>query len=363
MSAMGEVISFNRGVPATSALPSKSVSEAASDVLSADGENLLQYGDSRGYLPLRKTIAKKYGANSGSEVLVSNGSLQILDALAHTYLSPGDSVLVERPTYDRALTIFSRVGADAFGVELEEDGIDVNRFDELLKSINPKLFYTIADFHNPTGVTTTGDKREKVVELAKDSGLTVIEDSPYRKLRYIGEDEPSYRSFDSESVIQMSSVSKLVSPGIRVGWIVAEKDVIDKTAQFVEDTYITPNLLSQGVVNKLMKDGWIEGNIKRLVQLYRPRLEATLSGLEKYFAQAKWIKAKGGFFVGVWLPDSTDVQSFYAKANDQGLILSSPDGFYPDYSGEGFVRLPFPALSTSEIESGVKKLTKAWNES
>lgn len=359
---MGEVISFNRGVPATSALPSKSVSEAASDMLEVDGENLLQYGDSRGYLPFRKTIAEKYEADSESEVLVGNGSLQILDALAHVYLSPGDSVLVESPTYDRALTIFDRVGVDVFGVELEENGIHVDQFEQLLKGVNPKLFYTIADFHNPTGVTTAGSKREKVVKLAKDSGLTIIEDSPYRKLRYFGEDEPSYRSFDSESVIQMSSVSKLVGPGIRVGWIVARKEIIDETAQFVEDTYITPNLLSQGVVNKLMRDGWIEENIKRLVKLYKPRLEATLSGLDKYFGQSQWIKAKGGFFVGLWLPDSTDVRSFYSKAKNQGLILSSPDGFYPDYSGEGFVRLPFPALSPSEIESGVQKLAKAWSE-
>lgn len=357
---MEDVISFNRGVPATSSLHPNEVSEAAAVVLKEDGKNVLQYGDSRGYLPLREAVADRYGADSSPQVLVGNGSLQILDSLAHVYLSPGDSVLVEKPSYDRSIKIFDRLGMNVCGVEMEEDGVNVEAFAELVERVGPKLFYTVADFHNPTGITTSEKKREGVVEIALDAGLTIVEDSPYRRLRYFGEDEPTYRSIDPGPVVQMSSVSKLISPGIRVGWIIADEGVIDDVAKFAEDTYITPSLLSQAVVSQLMRTGWVEENVSKLVDLYRPRLEATLSSLERWLPQADWVEAEGGFFVGLWLPESTDVREFYSAAEDRGLILSSPEGFYPDYDGEGFVRLPFPALTPEEIEAGVQRLASVW---
>lgn len=359
---MDDVISFNRGVPAMSALPPSAVSEAVATVLEEDGKNLLQYGDSRGYLSLREEIASRYGANSSSEILIGNGSLQILDSLAHIFVSPGDLVLVEAPSYDRAITIFDRVDADTYGVKMEKEGVDIDRFTDLVERLDPELFYTIADFHNPTGITTSGDKRKKVAKIARDAGVTIIEDSPYRRLRYFGENEPTYRNLSPENVIEMSSVSKLVSPGIRIGWIVASEETIDRVAQFSEDTYITPNLLSQGVVSQLMKSGWVEKNVGQLIDLYSPRLQATLDTLRKAFPQADWVEAQGGFFVGLWLPESTDVKKFYETANEEGLILSSPQGFYPNYSGEGFVRLPFPALTPAEIEAGVNRLAKAWKK-
>ncbi len=357
---MEEVISFNRGVPATSSLHPDEVSDAAAAVLEEDGKNVLQYGDSRGYPPLRQEVADKYGGDSRAEVLVGNGSLQILDSLAHVYLSPGDAVLVEKPSYDRSIKIFDRVGVNVFGVEMEKDGVNLGKFADMVDRVDPKLFYTVPDFHNPTGITTSGKKRKRVAEMARDAGMTIIEDSPYRRLRYSGEDEPTYRSIAPDCVVQMSSVSKLISPGIRVGWIIAREELIDEVARFSEDTYITPSLLSQGVVSHLMRTGWVEENVKRLVDLYKPRLDATLSSLGELFSQADWVEARGGFFVGLWLPEGTDVEKFYGQAKNEGLTLSSPKGFYPDYDGERFVRLPFPALKPEEIEAGVSRLASIW---
>ena len=362
MTEKNQPISFNRGVPATQSLPSRKVGEVTAEVLREEGDTLLQYGDSRGYLPLREKIVDGCENPTEDQVLVGNGSLQILDMITHIYVEQGDSVLVEKPSYDRAITLFRRAGAKVSAVSLEKDGMNLDELAELLERDRPSLIYTIADFQNPTGITATTEKRKALTELAAKYGTIVVEDSPYRNLRYRGEVEPTVRSFDPDNILRLSSYSKLVSPGMRVGWLVGKSEVIEELADYAEDTYITPNLLSQGIVSKLMGSGWLEENIKQLVSLYEPRLRATLESLEKYFPESDWVEAEGGFFVGLWLPDPSKVDQFYEKAEGENLILSSPDGFFADGESEGFLRLPFPALSVSEIETGVKRLARAWKE-
>lgn len=353
-------VSFNRGVPATQSLPSRKIGEVAEKVLDRYGDSLLQYGDSRGFSPLRDGLADWYEGATREEILIGNGSLQILDMIANLHINPGDTVLVESPSYDRAITIFERVSAEVLGVKLEKDGPNLDELERLLETHRPKLFYTIPDFQNPTGVCASAKKREKVAGLAAEYGTMVVEDSPYRKLRYRGEEKPTLRSFNPEEVVQTSSFSKLVGPGMRVGWVVGNSKIIDDLAVFAEDTYITPSLLSQGLINHLIEEGWLEKNIEDLIALYNPRLEATLDSLEEYFPEADWVPAQGGFFVGLWLPDNTEVNKFYNRAEEENLILSSPKGFFPDRGDEGFVRLPFPALSPGRIEEGVERLGKVW---
>jgi len=353
-------VSFNRGVPATKSLPKEKVGDVAESLLDQYGESLLQYGDSKGFKPLREELADWYEDVTSDEILVGNGSLQILDIIANLYVDRGDSVLVESPSYDRAITIFRRAGAEVHGVKLEKDGPNLEELENLFENDRPEVFYTIPDFQNPTGVCVSGAKRREIARLAEEYGVLVVEDSPYRRLRYGGEPEPTLREFNPYGILQMSSFSKLIGPGVRVGWVVGVGDIIDKLSGYAEDTYITPGLLSQGVVFRLIEDGWLEENIEDLISLYEPRLETTLNSLEKYFPESDWIRARGGFFVGLWLPDGTDVEQFYERANDDGLILSSPEGFFPDRGGEGFVRLPFPALSPDRIEEGVKRLGEVW---
>lgn len=357
-----DTISFNRGIPAERSLPVEKVEEITSKIMDQDGTSLLQYGDSRGFPPLRKKLAEDSEGITKDEVLVSNGSLQILDIITKLYVDKEDHVVIERPSYDRAITIFDRTGGEVVGVDLQKDGVDIEGFERILDTYQPELFYTIADFHNPTGVTTSGSKRERIAELAADYNTLIVEDSPYRKLRYRGEEEPTLRSFKPENVLKISSFSKLICPGIRVGWVMGQPSIVKEIADYSEDTYVTPNLLSQGIVNRLIRDGWLEENLQELISLYRPRLQVTLGSLEEYFPGADWIQAEGGFFVGLWLPDKTKEDEFYNRAKEESLILSSSDGFFPDQSNEGFVRLPFPALTTGEIEEGVKRLAKAWHE-
>lgn len=353
-------IPFNRGVPATETFPRNKIGKVAREVMDQYGSSLLHYGDARGFSPLRNKLADWYDGANGENILIANGSLQILDMIANLYLETGDTVVVESPSYDRAITIFNRAGAEVVGVELERDGPNPGELKDLLEAHNPEIFYTIPDFQNPTGISASKERREQVVGLTEKFDTLVLEDSPYRRLRYFGAEKPTLRSLCPERVVQISSFSKLIGPGVRVGWVVGDSEIIDSVAVYAEDTFISSGLLGQGVVNELIKEGWLEGNIRKLISLYKPRLEATLESLEDYFSEADWVRAQGGFFVGLWLPDATEVGEFYNRAKDAGLVLSSAEGFFPERGGEGFVRLPFPALPPDRIEEGVKRLGKVW---
>lgn len=289
-------------------------------------------------------------------VLVSNGSLQIEDFLTRLLTSPGNVVLVENPSYDRAITIFQRAGARVVGVPLEPDGFDVGALESLIKSLKPKSFYIIPDFQNPTGVTTSLAKRERLVDLAERCDFWVLEDSPYRDLRYVGEELPTVFSLGSQKVLHLSSFSKILSPGIRVGYVIGPESVIQQLARMAEDTYVSPSMISQGIVYEYCRRGWLEPNIARLRDMYRPRLERVTSALNEYLAEAHWTRPEGGFFIGVYLVPPVNMSTLRAKARDMGVLLSDGQGFFPESGGDLFLRLPFCALSLDEIEEGIARL-------
>lgn len=355
-------IYFNRGVPAGDSLPGKKIARLVPRLFE-DGKNgLLRYGDSKGYRPLREALAENYSGAKKENVLVGNGSLQILDLIAAHHLNKGDVVAVERPTYDRALKIFKRAGLKVIGVGLEKDGIDIAGLKRVVEEREPELLYTISDFQNPTGTTMVEEKRRQIAELGAKEEFTILEDSPYRKLRYRGEAVPTIRHYNPDNTLQISSFSKLICPGLRVGWLVGRTGTVNELAGYAEDTYISPNQMSQGIVEGLVRDDWFSERVCELIDLYRPRLTATLESLEEFFPEASWVEAEGGFFVGLWLPETGKTERFYKEAGERGLVLSSPEGFFPKRGGEGFVRLPFPALAPSSIEEGVRRMAETWHE-
>lgn len=289
-------------------------------------------------------------------VLVSNGSLQIQEFLTRLLTAPGDVVLVERPSYDRAITIFRRAGTQVVGAPLKPDGFDVGSLERLVEKERPRFFYVIPDFQNPTGVTTSSAKRERLVELAERYDFWVVEDNPYRDLRYFGEEVPTIFSLDSEKVLYLSSFSKVLSPGMRVGYLIATRKLVKDLAKIAEDTYITPSMIGQGIAYEYCRRGWLESNIDRLKDIYRPRLEALASALEAYLPQAQWTKPEGGFFVGVYLPPEVDTSLLRASAHEMGVLLSDGRGFFSDADGDSFLRLPFCALSVEEIREGIARI-------
>src|SRR5919205_694664 len=217
---MNDKIVFTRGVPPPEAFPVDELRACFEAAIRNDPPVVLQYGQQPGYAPLRHELASEYGVSDG-EVLIGNGSLHLQDLVSAHLLSPGMAVFTEQPSYDRAITTFRRRGARVIGIPLEEDGIGVERLEAALRRGVPAFLSLVPDFQNPAGATLSLEKRRRVVELANEHGFWVIEDVPYRKLRYRGEDLPLLRSINPSRVITMSSFSKLLSPGIRVGFMIA----------------------------------------------------------------------------------------------------------------------------------------------
>lgn len=350
-------ITFTRGVPPAEALPGAVLADCAAQALRDDPTVLLQYGPALGYLPLRRWLAEYRGVTV-DQVLISNGSLQIMGFLCRALLSPGDTVLVESPSYDRAITIFRGHGAHVVGVPLESDGPSLAALEDALKSHRPKLLYVIPDFQNPAGVTASLAKRRRIAELSRQHGFWVVEDVPYRHLRYSGVEEPTIFSIAPERVLQLSSFSKLLSPGIRTGYLIGSAEVVARLAKVAEDAYITPVLPTQGIVYEFCRRGLVEPTIAQLKDLYRPRLAATLESLAVELPSADYSRPEGGYFVGVNLATSIPSATLLARAKEAGLILTNGDGFFVEPPVRTFVRIPFCGVSPAEIREGVARLAQ-----
>ena len=358
---MTDRIVFTRGVPPPEAFPTEEMGECFDAAVRGDAATVLQYGQQRGYAPLRRALAEEYGV-SEDEILVGNGSLQLQDLVASYLAGPGATVYTEQPSYDRAIKTFRRRGATTVGIPLEEDGISVDRLGAAVRREKPAFLYLVPDFQNPAGATLSLEKRRQVVELANEHEFWVIEDIPYRKLRYEGEDLPLLREIDASRVITMSSFSKLLSPGIRVGFMIAPEDLVDSVTALGEDTYLAPVLPTQATVAKFMNRGLLEPNIERLKELYTPRWKAMAEAVRRELPDAEAFIPGGGFFVSVMLPEGANTDDLIGRAKDAGLILTPGAPFFADpedgeaVPGDRFVRLPFCAVTPEQIEAGVKRL-------
>lgn len=361
MTAPDQTIVFTRGVPPPEAFPVDQLAACFEGALRADPAVVLQYGQQPGYPPLRKLLAEEFGV-SDREVFVGNGSLQLQDIVAGYLIEPGATVLTEQPSYDRAISTFRRRGARTIGVPIDSDGINIERLEAAIKRQVPAFLYLVPDFQNPAGATTSLEKRQAVVALANRYGFWVIEDVPYRKLRYQGDDLPLLRSIDPRWVITMSSFSKLLSPGMRVGYMVAPTELIAAVTRQAEDTYLSPVLPTQAAVAEFIKRGLLQPNIDQLKQLYRPRWEAMVGALQRHLPGVQAFVPDGGFFVSVLLPPEANSANLVARAKDSGLILTPGQAFFADtdqgdpIDGERFVRLPFCAVTSEQIDEGVRRL-------
>jgi 2-aminoadipate transaminase len=354
-------IVFTRGVPPPEAFPTHELSECLDAAIRNDPAVVLQYGQQPGYAPLRRELVGEYGV-SEDEVMIGNGSLQLQDLVSALLVGPGMSVYTEQPSYDRAITTFRRRGARVTGISLEEDGISVERLEAALAREIPAFVYLVPDFQNPAGATLSLEKRQRVVELANQHGFWVIEDIPYRKLRYRGEDLPLLREIDPSRVITMSSFSKLLSPGIRVGFMVAPADLVRAVTRLGEDTYLSPVLPTQAAVAEYLRRDWLRPNIERLKALYRPRWQTMEEAVRRELPDAHAFIPDGGFFVSVMLPEEANTDNLVGRAKDGGLVLTPGAAFFADpdegelVPGDRFVRLPFCAVTPEQIDEGVRRL-------
>jgi len=350
-------IKFTRGIPPPECFPSDQLAECARTVLEKSYDVALQYGSAGGFPPLRQWIAQSDSV-SEERVILAQGSLQLQDTLARILLGSGSVVYVEAPTYDRTLTVLRRAGAQVVGFHLGPDGPDIDELTRRLRGgERPVLFYVIPDFQNPSGIVLSFEKRQQLVALAEQYDFWLVEDTPYRRLRYGGEDVPRLFDLAPDRVFHMSSFSKLVAPGLRVGYVIAPNPLAAALVKFSEDTYINPSFFNQAIIHEFIQCGWLEANLLKLKELYAPRLAAMLEAIEQHMQGiAEWNKPQGGFFVGMTLRREVEAAHLLADAKAAGLLLSDGRGFYADGNGDPFVRLPFCAVTPEEIKEGVRRL-------
>ena len=303
------MISFAGGNPSPSALPDDVVSRIAQQVLADNGKTILQYGATEGYAPFVQSLKAYVNEQLGCEVpavLPVTGSTQAMDLLCKALIDPGDAILVENPSFLGNLQCMKLYQAKLVPVESDEGGLKLDKLEEAMQQHHPKLLYVIPTFQNPTGKTLAADRRKPIAELAAKYGVVVAEDDPYRDLRYSGTPAPSIKSFDKEGwVMFLGSFSKIVSPGIRVGYMAGDERIIRKCTLGKQSTDVHTANLNQAIVDQFLRQNLLPDHIKRICADYKKQLDAMLEELDKFPAGTKATRPEGGLFIWVELPEGT----------------------------------------------------------
>jgi 2-aminoadipate transaminase len=347
-------ISFARGVPAPECLPVEELADCARAGLERDGRTILSYGPSPGYAPLREWLADRHGVDP-SRIFVTNGSLQGLVFLAQRF-AQGKRVLVERPTYDRPLRILRGLGAEIVPLATDDDGLDPDALEAALAAGEPPAFlYLIPTFQNPSGRTLPDDRRRRVVELAVEHDLLVLEDDPYGLVRFEGDPLPSLHELSGGATAYSSSFSKTVAPGLRVGWFVLPETVARELEATATGTYITPVLLGQATVHEFLQRGLFDSNLERVRGLIGARRDAMLAALERDLPDVRTTRPQGGYFL--WLElDGVDASELLERAEAAGVTFVQGTDFGGD---PDTLRLAYSFVSLDEIAEGVARLAAA----
>jgi DNA-binding transcriptional MocR family regulator len=348
------VISFARGVPAPECLPVAELADCARVALERDGRTILSYGPSSGYGPLREWIAARHGVDPG-RVFITNGSLQGFVFLAQR-LARGKRVLVEQPTYDRPLKILRELGAEIVPVRCDDDGLDPDALETALRAGDaPAFLYLIPTFQNPSGRTLSKERRRRIVELAREHDILVLEDDPYGLVRFEGEPLPSLLELSDGYTAYSSSFSKTIAPGIRVGWFVFPEQLAREIEATATGTYITPVLLGQATVHEFVSRGLFESNLQRVRKLIGMRRDAMLAALERELPNVRTTRPDGGYFLWAEL-GGVDAGELLGRAEEAGVTFVNGTDFGgpPDS-----LRLAYSFVSVDEIAEGVGRLAAA----
>ena len=358
---MEHTISFARGAPSLDIVDVDGLREAAARAFENDPAGVTGYGTSIGYPPLRDWIAEHHQVDP-KQVLVTNGSMQADAFLFEALVEPGDSVIVERPTYDRTLLSLRSRGADVRMVELEPDGIDVAAAERvLIAGAKPKLAHIIPNFQNPAGYTLSAAKRERLLELARAYGFIVFEDDPYVALRFEGAPLATMLSMDGDTVVYASSFSKTVCPGIRVGYLIGPSELIARVSKIATQTYISPSMVAQAIVYEFCRSGALERSIETVKAALRERAQTLAEALRRDLPDARFIQPHGGYFMWVELPRGTDVGGLFTAAAERGVHFVKGSDFVLD-GADSCLRLAYSGVTPEEIEEGVSRLAEAYDE-
>ncbi len=355
------MISFGGGNPAASALEEDVIADISRDVLLADGKRILQYGATDGYAPYKEAVAKwvkGLDIDCGPEdILPVTGSTQGIDLLAKALINPGDVVLVESPTFLGTLQAFKLYQAKLVAVQTDEGGIVLEDLERLIRMHRPKMLYVIPSFQNPTGRTLAADRRRPIAEMAEKYGMVVMEDDPYRDLRYAGGALPSIKSYDQAGwVVHMASFSKLISPGLRIGAAIAREPIRQKLIFGKQANDVHSSNLTQAIVAEYLNRGLMEGHVKSICRSYAVQMNRMLKHLAS-FPDTRFTRPEGGLFIWAELPEKIDALEMMPKAIERGVAYVPGTHFYcEEGTHKNTIRLNFSNSTIEKIDEGMNIL-------
>ncbi len=367
-----DVISLAGGLPDTSTFPPDSYASLMGKVAVESCARALQYGPTEGLTLVKHCIAQVMGAEAmevdADEVLVTTGGQQVIDLVCKTLLDPGDVVVCEAPTYPGAVPTFSAYQADVVQVTMDRDGMRVEELEQTLEALErsgrrPKFIYTVPNFHNPAGVTMSLERRRELVRIAGERELLVLEDNPYGLLRYEGTPLPTLRSLDDEFVIYASTFSKILSPGVRLGWAVAPAPVLQKMNIGKQGSDLCSSSISQYFVAAYFESGPWEDYVRSLIEIYRRRRDVMLDSLAEHFPrEAQWTHPRGGLFIWATLPDYIDTTDLLARALEDHVAFVPGRAAFIDGRGGSSMRLNFSGVNEDDIREGIRRIGEVVRE-
>jgi 2-aminoadipate transaminase len=361
-----DVISLAGGLPDTSTFPADSYASLMSTVAASSCARALQYGPTEGLAAVKRCIADVMlaeGMEAGEdEILVTSGGQQVIDLVCKTLLDPGDVVVCEAPTYPGAVPTFSSYQAHVVQVTMDRDGMRVSELETTLDELEssgrtPKFIYTVPNFHNPAGVTMSLERRHELVRIASERELLVLEDNPYGLLRYESTPLPTLRSLDEEFIIYAGTFSKILSPGVRLGWTCAPAPVLAKMSLGKQGADLCSSSISQYFVSAYFESGPWEDYVRSLIEIYRRRRDVMLDSLAEHFPrEAEWTHPEGGLFVWATLPDYIDTTDLLARGLEEHVAFVPGRAAYVDGRGGSSMRLNFSGVDVDDIREGIRRI-------
>lgn len=367
LSSQPGIIPFSAGNPAGEAFPSKEVAEISNSILSTDPAMALQYSVTEGYAPLRQYMAeymkKKYSVGTeDDDIIITSGAQQVMNLVTKVFVNRGDTIICEDPSFIGSLNAFRSFGANLVGVPIEADGIDLNALENAIKtSKNVRFLYTIPNFQNPSGITMSLEKRKAVYELCKKYGVLILEDNPYGEIRFSGEDIPTIKSMDTEGiVIYAGSFSKVLSPGMRVGYAIANKDIMAKLTVCKQTDDVHTTLWSQLVSYKFVTEYDFEAHLEKIRAIYRRKANLCMKLADEHLnPMIDYYPVEGGLFLWCKLPENIDMMDFTMKALENKVAVVPGTAFSVDANAKSDrIRINYSTPTDEQIINGMEILGK-----
>lgn len=360
-----EIISFAGGLPNPNFFPVDDIMQATNKVLSSEGEKVLQYSTTEGYVPLREYIANRYYSDCGitaDNIVITNGSQQALDLIAKVFLDVGDNVMLERPGYLGAIQSFSMYEPDFVTVGIQDDGVDLHEFEKKINEFKPKLFYAVTNYHNPTGISYSNQNRTALSEIIRTSNTIMIDDNPYGELTFYDKPRVTMKKLLGAQCISLGSFSKIFAPAMRLGWVCADKEIIDKIITMKQASDLHTNYFSQRILYQYLMDCDIDRHINKIREEYKVRRDYMIEMIKEYIpSDINYTEPDGGMFLWMELPSDIDVMKLFGIANKKNVAFVPGAPFYisNEENPNSTLRLNYTNSELDDIRNGICSLGEA----